>query len=519
VDDRRVLIFPPTRRDGEVTRGLLERAGLTCCVCHSAAELAREMELGAGVVVLTDVGLVAPGMGAVLAVLARQPPWSDLPIVLLCPSNVQSPVAARVSASLSNVTLLERPTSARTLVSAVQAARRGRLRQYETREQFEALVRAEEALRAREQQLHTADRRKDEFLAMLAHELRNPLAPIRNAGELLTRLQPIDPRLQGAAAIVKRQIGQLARLVDDLLDVSRITQGRIELQRRPVDLATVIAEALESVEPLMREKRHEVVLDVRDAPLCVDGDSARLVQCVGNLLANAAKYTDRGGKIRLEAHRDESLAVLTVTDNGVGIPHELLPQIFELFVQSDRSLDRSQGGLGIGLSVVKRLIEMHGGDVMASSEGPGHGAKFEIRLPRIEDVPAVDAPHDAPATAARRVLVVDDNVDAANSLAEILNLSGHQAEPVFNSHDALERSRVLEPDVVLLDIGLPGMDGYEVARRIRSRGSSTRLVALTGYGQTEDVSRAMSAGFDAHLVKPVDLQLLLDTLGRERNPA
>src|SRR5262245_21425233 len=448
---------------------------MSCCVCRTASELANELESGAGVLVLTDVALVAAEIGKVLAVLARQPAWSDLPIVLLCPSE-QSPVAARVTASLTNVTLLDRPTSARTLLSAVQAALRARLRQYQTREQLEALLRAEEALRARERQLHTADRRKDEFLAMLAHELRNPLAPIRNAGELLARTLPPDPRLQGAAAIVKRQIGQLARLVDDLLDVSRITQGRIELQRRPVDLAAIIAEALESVEPLMREKRHHIALSVTDTPLWVDGDSARLVQCVGNLLANAAKYTDPGGEIRLEAHADGPLAVLAVIDNGVGIPRELLPQIFELFVQSDRSLDRSQGGLGIGLSVVRRLIEMHGGDVVATSGGPGHGARFEVRLPRIDaDAPTAETAVAAESATGRRVLVVDDNEDAANSLAEILNLSGHQAEPVFTSHEALERAQALDPDVILLDIGLPGMDGYEVARRIRSRGSGTRL--------------------------------------------
>src|SRR5262245_4446570 len=465
---------------------------MSCCVCRTASELANELESGAGVLVLTDVALVAAEIGKVLAVLARQPAWSDLPIVLLCPSE-QSPVAARVTASLTNVTLLDRPTSARTLLSAVQAALRARLRQYQTREQLEALLRAEEALRARERQLHTADRRKDEFLAMLAHELRNPLAPIRNAGELLSRTLPPDPRLQGAAAIVKRQIGQLARLVDDLLDVSRITQGRIELQRRSVDLADIITEALESVEPLMREKGHRVALSVTDAPLCVDGDSARLVQCVGNLLANAAKYTDPGGEIRLDARRVGPLAVLSVIDNGVGIPRELLPQIFELFVQSDRSLDRSQGGLGIGLSVVRRLIEMHGGDVVATSEGPGHGAKFEVRLPRVDATPTAEALLEAQSIPGRRVLVVDDNEDAANSLAEILNLSGHQAESVFTSQQALERARVLDPDVILLDIGLPGMDGYEVARRIRSQGSETRLVALTGYGQSEDIERAKSA--------------------------
>jgi signal transduction histidine kinase len=513
VDDRRVLIFPPSRRDGEVTRDLIQRAGLPCLVCHQATLLAEEMNAGAGCLVLTDAALASAGIDDVLAVLDRQPPWSDLPVVLLCQTGVQSPAAAKVSASLTNVTLLDRPTSARTLVSAVQAAIRARLRQYQTREQLAALREAQDALRARERQLHVADRRKDEFLAMLAHELRNPLAPIRNASELLARMLPAEPHMQSTVAIVKRQIAHLARLVDDLLDVSRITQGRIELQRKPIDIASVIAQAMESVEPIMREKRHKVFVAAEYGPFYVNGDSARLVQCISNILTNSAKYTDAGGEIRVEVRSEQSQAVIAIADNGVGIAPELLSQIFDLFVQSDRTLDRSQGGLGIGLSVVQRLIEMHGGSVSARSSGPGQGSTFEVRLP------IVDAPRkreEAPSIASvspRRILIVDDNTDAADSLALLLQMEGHVAQPVYGPNEALERATEFDPEIILLDIGLPGMDGYEVAKRVRARGSKAQIVALTGYGQFEDIERAHAAGFDAHLVKPVDLQMLFQKLG------
>jgi signal transduction histidine kinase len=514
VDERRVLVLPPGRRDGEVTRGLLEQARLSCLVCFDAATLAREIDAGAGAIVLTDVALIDARFDEVQAALRRQAPWSDLPIVLLCQTGRQSPLAARVISTFTNVTLLDRPTSARTLVSTVQTAIRARLRQYETREQLQALNEAKQTLSERERELHKADRRKDEFLAMLAHELRNPLAPIRNASELLARTLPADSQSQNVVALVKRQVTHLTRLVDDLLDVSRITQGRIELQRQPVKLASVIQQAMESVEPLMRDKRHAVEVSVGTRDLHVDGDSARLVQCVTNILTNSAKYTDPDGEIRVEARREGREAVVTISDNGVGIPQELLPQIFELFVQSNRTLDRSQGGLGIGLSVVRRLIEMHGGTVAASSDGQGLGATFTMRLPTIE--PLHDTAADSPADSidAKRILIVDDNADAADSLARLLEMEGHTTRSVYGSMAALESAGAFDPQVILLDIGLPGMDGYEVARRMRARGSKAQIVALTGYGQRDDQARSRDAGFDAHLVKPVDLQLLRQQIGR-----
>jgi PAS domain S-box-containing protein len=362
--------------------------------------------------------------------------------------------------------------------------------------------------------LQDADRQKDEFLAMLAHELRNPLAPIQNASTLLAAVTRSEPRAQFSVGVIKRQITQLTRLVDDLLDVSRITQGRIELKREPLELAAVVAQAVEVVDPLFRERRHKVSIAAEYTPLHLLGDNARLVQCVGNVLTNAAKYTDLGGEIQIRSFACEDSAVLQIADNGVGISPDLLPRIFDLFVQSERTLDRSQGGLGIGLSVVKRLIEMHGGRVEARSEGMGRGTLFEIRLPLIKRPPvAADLP-GPPEVAAKKILVVDDNVDAADTLALLLQLEGHEAEAVYESNQALEKAGTFKPQVVLLDIGLPGMNGYQLAERLRSMPelNDTRLIALTGYGKSEDYERTKAAGFDDHLVKPVDAATLKQAL-------
>jgi signal transduction histidine kinase/ActR/RegA family two-component response regulator len=517
MDERRVLIYPPSRRDGEATRLLLSRAAVASAVCLDAAEVVREMARGAAALVITDAALSNPGIECILQALAGQPPWSDLPVVLLCPAGGQTENVARAITAFTNVTLLERPASAQTLLSTVQAALRARKRQYETRQQLAALQSAEEGLRAREAQLRDADRRKDEFLAMLAHELRNPLAPVRTVGELLGRSAASHPQLQVMADILKRQIAHLTRLVDDLLDVSRITQGRIELQREPVDLAAVVEDARESVQPLIAERRHSLRLVVMPRAVYVNGDKARLVQCVSNLLTNAAKYTDAGGVIEIAVKSEGTQASIAVTDNGVGISPELLPHIFNLFVQSTRSLDRAQGGLGIGLSLVRRLIEMHEGQVIASSAGHGHGARFEIRLPLATAAPAEhNVQPGAPPVSARRILVVDDNQDAADSLVLILNSIGHAAQAVYSSEEALRSLDQTVPEVILLDIGLPVMDGYQLAALIRARNIPARIVALTGYGQPEDVSKAAAAGVDAHLVKPVDLDVLEAALAAPR---
>jgi signal transduction histidine kinase/CheY-like chemotaxis protein len=367
----------------------------------------------------------------------------------------------------------------------------------------------EQVLQQQELALREADRRKDEFLAMLAHELRNPLAPISNANELLGKILSVpDPRVATAIATTKRQVAQLRRLVDDLLDVSRVTQGRIELQRSPLEVSHVIVQAIEAVQPVLREKRHRLVaVDSTDhAALYVNADPARLMQCVVNVLTNAAKYTDPGGEITVQTRAEGVSAVIEIADTGVGIDPELLPRMFDLFVQGDRSPDRSQGGLGVGLAVVKRLVEMHQGSVSARSDGPGQGSTFEIRLPLIERrVAPVGKPVVRKPPSAARILVVDDNRDAADSLGALLSLEGHTVERVYSAADALRRAVAFQAQVVLLDIGLPEIDGYEVARRLRLLPElrDTRLIAVSGYGQPQDRALARAAGFDEHLIKPV----------------
>ncbi len=366
-----------------------------------------------------------------------------------------------------------------------------------------------------EEALSDADRRKDEFLAMLAHELRNPLAPLGHASELLSRTLGNDARAQSATGVIKRQVAQMTRLVDDLLDVSRITQGRIELKKRPVEIGSLIAQTIEAVEPQLGEKRHQLSTTASSyEPLFVMGDFARLMQCVGNILTNAIKYTEAGGKITVRTRSEEANVYIEISDNGTGIAPELLLRVFDLFVQSERTLDRAQGGLGIGLAVVKRLVEMHDGDVFARSAGLGLGSTFEIRLPRIARPVAAAAAGAAFKAPSRRVLVVDDNADAADSLSMLLALEGHEIRVAYGAKEALSCVESFRPDVALLDIGLPEMNGYELAKRLRAIPSlnGVRLVALTGYGQAEDYKRARMVGFDDHLVKPVDLAKLQRTL-------
>ena len=370
--------------------------------------------------------------------------------------------------------------------------------------------RAEKMIEQQNAELREADQQKDEFLAMLAHELRNPLASIGNAGEILTRLTQGGTGTELPLTLLKRQTRQLTRLVDDLLDISRIARGRITLDERSLELGAVIDQAIESVQPLMQEKSHRLITLKHHIPLYVRGDLSRLVQSFSNLLHNAAKYTDPGGEIRIAMFDVDEDVLVEVRDNGVGITADLLPHVFDLFVQSERTLDRSQGGLGIGLSVVKRLIGMHRGSVTVASSGPGQGATFAVRLPRIAP-PEADQPAPQPAPAARRrILVVDDNIDAADSLVMLLQLDGHDVEAAYGGADAIAAAQRWQPQLVFLDIGLPQMDGYEVARRLRAQHPlpSLRLIALTGYGQQEDVARSYAAGFNDHLVKPVSAEAL-----------
>jgi signal transduction histidine kinase/response regulator RpfG family c-di-GMP phosphodiesterase len=370
-------------------------------------------------------------------------------------------------------------------------------------------------------EIRKANRRKDEFLALLAHELRNPLSPILNSLHIMRLSGLASADAEEARATAERQVRHMTRLVEDLLDVSRINQGKIQLRKERVDLATVVGRATENCRALIESRRHRLEVALPPEPLCLEADAVRLEQVFTNLLNNAAKYTEPGGFLGLTATRDGDEVVLRLRDNGVGIPPEMLESIFDLFTQVEQGLDRStQWGLGIGLSLVRSLVELHGGRVEAHSAGAGQGSEFVVRLPALHR-PVKEAASQPPpaASAARqrtRVLVVDDNEDAANSLAMVLGLKGHEVLLAYDGPSALEAARAHRPQAVVLDIALPGMDGHEVARRLRGL-EETRdvlLVAMTGYGQAEDLRRSREAGFDIHLIKPVDPSEVQDVLAR-----
>ena len=367
-------------------------------------------------------------------------------------------------------------------------------------------------------QLREADRRKDEFLALLAHELRNPLAPVRNAVDIMRHKDSLDPDLIWCRDVIERQANHLTRLVDDLLDISRITQGKIKLRIEPTDVAAVVNGAVETTRPMIDSLKHELVVNMPDTPVWVHGDEMRLTQVVANLLVNAAKYQTERGHITLTVECEPGVVAITVRDRGIGIEQEMLTEVFELFSQGERTADRRQGGLGIGLSVVKNLVEMHGGNVRVASAGRGRGSEFVVRLPRVSTATngarsrAVDAmsPSNGPP---RRILVVDDNRDAAEGLAALLRLRGHEVLVAHDGQMALDITAAERPSVILLDIGLPEMDGYEVCRRLREQGlADAQIIAMTGYGQERDRQRSREAGFNTHMVKPVDIREIVTLL-------
>lgn len=369
-----------------------------------------------------------------------------------------------------------------------------------------------------EEKIKLESDRKDEFLAMLAHELRNPLAPIASSAELLKRLRPDDEQVLKTSGIIGRQVSHMSNLINDLLDVSRVTRGSIELERKPVEIHKVIADAVEQVNPIMLMKKHDLVVNVTPVPSQVLGDNKRLVQILSNLLNNAAKYTPNGGRIVLNTIRQETDLLIEIADNGMGMSPSLVSQAFDLFVQAELSSDRSSGGLGIGLTVVKSLVELHGGKVWAESDGINLGSKFSFSIPLIIDFPKI-LDQDIPSLSQEpqqplKVLVVDDNVDAAVVLAMVLEAEGHLVFVEHSSVEALEKAYFELPDVCLLDIGLPEIDGLEMARRLK-RSSETKdsmLIAITGYGGEDDKKAASAAGFDLHFVKPLDFSVLTAVL-------
>ena len=514
--ERRVLVLAPTPKDSELTQAILERAGIVTIGCASLASVCKELDHGAGAVLLAEEAVTSEtGVRSRRLVdwLAAQPPWSDLPVLVSSRPGADSAAVAQAMDQLGNVTVIERPTRVAALVSAVRTALRARQRQYQIREHLARREQTEQLLLQNDAALREADRRKDEFLAILAHELRNPLAPIRNALQILRMTRPGDSTTDRISVMMERQVNHMVRLVDDLLEVSRITRGKIELRRERMDVGAAVRAALDTSRPFIESGAHELIVEVAAEPLIIDGDPVRLAQIFSNLLNNAAKYTDACGRITVTARRDGDAAVVAVRDTGAGIPADMLPRVFDLFTQIDRHTERSQGGLGIGLTLVKSLVELHGGTVEAHSAGLGQGSEFVVRLPLAPArAPAKERRHlRAPVVAApRRVLVVDDNRDAAESLGMLLSLMGADVHIAYNGPDALIAVGQHRPAVVLLDLGMPGMSGHEVATRIREHPEfgHVTLIALTGWGQDEDRRRSRVAGFDYHLIKPADIEAL-----------
>ena len=502
IEDR-VLLYAPVGKDAELTCRVLRSADITCLPCKYASALMAELQDGAACLLLAEEA-ITPGLTAQLGqYIEHQPHWSDLPILLLTSAGISSPTLNSPIQTFGNVTLLERPVRTLALISAVGSALRARKRQYGLRE---------------------AEARKDEFLASLGHELRNPLAPIRTSVAILKQLYPDAPQIGRITAIVERQVTHLTRLVDDLLDVARITRGKVVLQPAPTSLNAVIDHALEMCAVLAVNAGHQITVDrpVDDVPLIAD--HARLVQAIANVLANAIKFTPRGGAIALIADADDKLVSVRVRDTGIGLEPQALSRIFELFEQSEAGDGQIKGGLGIGLSLARQFMQMHGGGIEASSEGPGKGSEFLITIPRGPIDPAQAAKvaaRQAIATAradakATRVLVVDDNRDAADMLEFLFNSQGFEVTAAYNGAEASEAAARFLPDAVVMDLGMPGVDGFEAARRIRNlpQGRHMVLIALTGWGQEGTRKKALEAGFDYHVVKPVDIEVLKEFIAQ-----
>ena len=499
--ERRVLILAPVGKDAMLIESMLRSEDVECAICPDLDSFLGEMGHGAAAALVAEEALV-DGDTRLQGLLARQPAWSDFPILILTRPGAASTFVERATATLGNVTLLERPVRVVALSSAIRSALRARARQYQTRAY----------LHEREQ----ADRRKDEFLATLAHELRNPLAPIRNWVNVL-RLSGSTEQGSHIWDLMDRQVSHMVRLVDDLMELSRITRGKIELRMETVAMAPIVAAAVEASRPLIESARHTFAVDVPDEPVVVRADSVRLAQVISNLLNNAVKYTDEGGRITLTVRQEAGEAILSVKDTGIGIAPGALHRVFDMFVQADGSDHRAHSGLGIGLTLVRSIVEMHGGKVEAQSAGPGKGSEFVVHLPLSTMVPVPAEPDVLPMRRYRgmtRVLVVDDNRDAADSLGALIGMMGADVRVAYDGRTALEIFESFRPVAVFLDLGMPDIDGYEVAHQIRSRPDTrdTVLIALTGWGQERDRRRSAEAGFDRHLAKPADFETLQSVL-------
>jgi two-component system, sensor histidine kinase len=488
--DDRVLVWAHTR-DARLTCSFLEEAGFSCHPCGTWAELILELRSGAAAVVMAGELLTAPVIGSLQVVMAEQPRWSDIPIIVV--GGEDAVVRSGVVSDLGNVSLLQRPLALDTLRSTLRAALRARRRQYEVRDLLE--------------QKDEADRRKDDFLAMLAHELRNPMAPLRTGLQVL-RMSPEPEAMERIHQMMDRQLTHLSRLVDDLLDVSRIARGRIKLNTAPLDLRPSITLVANASRAAAADKGLSLDVTLPDHPVVVDADSIRVEQMIGNVVNNAIKFTPANGRVQIELRVEGQQAMIRVHDDGIGIAPDQLAHVFELFAQAPRALDRSQGGLGIGLTVVKLLAELHRGRVEIFSHGEGAGTEAMIRLPlAMTATLAAPAAEAVPSTFKRRsVLVIEDNQDAADMLQTYLVHLGHRVLVAHDGKSGLEMATLHKPDVIICDIGLPLIDGYEIASRLRNDQGfeGTLLIAMTGYGDVTDRDRTRRAGFTHHLTKPAD---------------
>lgn len=488
-----VLVWAPRGRDAALTVQMLARHDLKAKECSGLAELLDGIERF-GCAVLTADSVDPTARAAIADRLARQPPWSDFPLVLFAPLRVDAADRGLDEIkTLGNVSVLERPVQIATLISTIRSGLRARRRQYEARD---------------------AIHRRDQFLAMLGHELRNPLAAIVLALEAM----PITADQAKARAVIERQSHHLARLVDDLLDVARVTSGKVRLEKRTVDLGEIVQRCLQSAELAAKERQITLVLDRCATPMHVEGDLVRLEEIFNNLISNAIKYSPTGSRVTMRAHGDEGACIVEVIDQGIGIAGEMLPRVFDLFTQVEASLARSQGGLGIGLTLVKSLVELHGGSIRAGSPGLGRGSTFTVELPRSHaDVEHPEGARVA-STSPLRVVLVDDNTDVLEMTRDFLEACGCEVTTAPDGETGLELLLAEQPDLAFVDIGLPGIDGFQLAERARPGLDQTYLVAMSGYGQPEDQQRALAAGFDRHLTKPVTVATLREAMGTAKRP-
>ena len=499
------MVIAPNRDDADVACSFLAEGGLDAAAAPDIPALIRADWDELGCAVIVQESLMQGDVELLQLRVQGQPAWSDLPLVIVATESASlSDLIDQAFHDFGNVTVLERPLNPYTLVSAVSVGIRARKRQLQVRELLD--------------QRDDALRRRDEFLAMLGHELRNPLSPLLNASQLLKRVRTEDAFFEPMREVVERQVLHIARLVDDLLDVSRLEIGKVRLMLEHLELNRVVARSLEGCKPAMQ--RRKLVLDFRPSSeeLHIEGDAVRLEQIVGNLVGNSIKFSAEGGVIAVETRREGDEAVVVVRDSGSGIAPELMPHVFDLFRQEDRTLERSKGGLGIGLTLVRRLMELHHGSVEAGSPGINQGAVFTLRFPRSSGTELAAGAHDElPPQSPRTILLVEDNPDIRTTLSMLLQLWGHRLSVADNGTDGLRMAVQLKPEVLLVDIGLPGMDGFQLARGVRAQAGEwarrAKIIAITGYGYAADRIKSAEAGFDNHLLKPVSADDLRRAIG------